>query len=103
MTCIRLAPNIIACVNDSGRLHIGNRYVWVDMHPYCGPTFFKDVAMNDPYVPVDESDPVWPAFEAWHQKKQAEKEKAIARRSPPSEPQEDPASRLGHARGGKNR
>ena len=80
MTCIRLAPNIIVCVNDSGRLHIGNRYVWVDMHPYCGPTFFKDVAMNDPYVPVDESDPVWPAFEAWHQKKQAEKEKAIARK-----------------------
>lgn len=75
MTCIRMSPSSIVCVNDWGRLHVGNRYVWVDMHPYCGPSFFTDSAMNKVYDPVDENDPVWPAFSEWLKRKEAAKHK----------------------------
>ena len=74
MTCIRMG-NAIVCVNDWGRLKVGNRYIWVDMHPYCGPGFFADSAMTKPYDPKDEGDPVWPVFTAWYERKKAEKAK----------------------------
>jgi hypothetical protein len=72
MTCIRFAGGII-CVNPWGRLHIGNRYIWVDFHEYCGPTFFTDRYMNTIYEPADENDPVWDAFYDWHKKYEAKK------------------------------
>lgn len=70
MTCIRMG-NAIVCVSDWGRLKVGNRYVWVDMHPYCGPSFYTDSGMSKEYDPVDENDPVWPVFQAWYDKKRA--------------------------------
>lgn len=75
MTCINFG-NAIVCVNDWGRLKVGNRYVWVDMHPYCGPSFFTNSRMTKLYEPVNEADPVWPAFEAWYAKKKLKKEGA---------------------------
>lgn len=63
------------CMNDWGRLHLGNRYVWVDFHEYCGPTFFKDQAMTELYDPVDENDPIWPLFDRWLEKNRARKAK----------------------------
>lgn len=74
MTCIR-AGNAIICVNDWGRLHIGNRYVWVSMHPYCGPSFFWDTAMTKEYDIKGRRDPIWPAFEAWYEKQKAKKQR----------------------------
>lgn len=74
MTCIRYG-NAIICVNDGGRLHLGNRYVWVDMHPYCGPTFFWDYAMTKVYEPKNSRDPIWPLFERWYKKAKARKAK----------------------------
>lgn len=64
MTCTNLG-NMIVCTNPSGRLHIGSRYVWVDYHTHCGPSFSYDANGQKPYEPADENDPVWPAFEAW--------------------------------------
>ncbi len=74
MTCTR-TPGGIVCANPWGRLHVGNRYVWVDYHSYCGPSFSYDSAGNLPYNPVDESDPVWPEFSKWLKKYEAAKAK----------------------------
>ena len=41
MTCTNLG-NMIVCTNPIGRLHVGNRYVWVDYHTHCGPSFSYD-------------------------------------------------------------
>lgn len=64
MTCTNFG-NMIVCTNPSGRLHVGNRYIWVDYHTHCGPSFSYDANGGKPYDPVDEYDPVWPAFGAW--------------------------------------
>ena len=74
MTCTRIG-NIIVCTNPWGRLHVGNRYIWVDFHEYCGPSFSYDANGDKPYEPEDENDPVWPAFKKWHAKYRAAKEK----------------------------
>lgn len=74
MTCIK-AGNAIICVNPWGRLHVGNKYIMVDFHEWCGPTFFTDRAMTKVYDPVDENDPVWEPFGEWLKKFQAAKEK----------------------------
>lgn len=78
MTCTRI-DNIIVCMNPWGRLHVGNRYVWVDYHPYCGPSFSYDQAGNDLYDPVDENDPVWPEFDKWLKKYHASQAKKHAK------------------------
>jgi hypothetical protein len=70
MTCTRIG-NTIVCTNPWGRLHVGNRYVWVDYHPWCGPSFTCDQAGTTPYEPADENDPVWPEFNKWLKKYQA--------------------------------
>lgn len=80
MTCIHIGTGIV-CVNPWGRLKVGNRYVWVDFHPYCGPAFFTDAGMTKTYDPVDENDPVWPEFTKWHDKHRAAKEKQAAKRA----------------------
>ncbi len=84
MTCVKFG-NAIVCVNDNwGRLKVGNRYIWVDFHPWCGPSFFTDSDMSKVYDPVDETDPVWPAFQAWLDRKKAAKAKTAAVK--PAEP-----------------
>ena len=80
MTCINFG-NAIVCVNPWGRLTIGNRYVWVDFHEYCGPSFYWDSAMQKVYDPVDENDPIWDQFDKWLKKYRAGKEKQAAQRS----------------------
>jgi len=75
MTCINFG-NAIVCVPPWGRLRLGNRYVWVDFHEYCGPSFSWDSAGRKPYDPVDENDPIWPLFGAWLEKYRAKKDKA---------------------------
>lgn len=85
MTCLNFGGGIV-CVNDNwGRLKVGNRYIWVDMHPWCGPSFFTDSDMSKVYDPVDETDPVWPVFGAWLDRKKAEKAKRAARKIIPSQ------------------
>ena len=79
MTCIRI-PNGIICVNPQGRLKIGNKYIWLDFHEYCGPTFCTDRHQSKFYEPVDENDPVWPEFTKWLKKFQAAKGKEAKRR-----------------------
>lgn len=79
MTCIRF-NNAIVCVNPWGRLTVGNRYVWMDFHEYCGPSFYWDSAMQKVCDPVDESDPVWPEFEKWLKKYHARKAKQAEQR-----------------------
>lgn len=80
MTCINLG-NAIVCVNPWGRLKVGNRYVWLDFHTYCGPTFYTDSRMNKVYDPVGEADPVWPEFDKWLKKYNDKKAK---RATPPT-------------------
>lgn len=75
MTCTRIG-NAIVCTNPWGRLHVGNRYVWVDYHPWLGPSFTCDQAGTVPYEPADENDPVWPEFGKWLKKYQAAQDKA---------------------------
>lgn len=79
MTCTRIG-NIIVCTSPWGRLHVGNRYIWLDFHPYCGPAFSYDQAGDKPYDPVDENDPVWPEFNKWYAKYRAAKERAEKRK-----------------------
>lgn len=74
MTCTRIG-NAIVCTNPWGRLHVGNRYVWVDFHPYCGPLFSYDQAGNKPYEPKGVRDPVWKEFKKWFKKYEASKAK----------------------------
>ncbi len=34
-------------VDPGGRLHVGNKYIWVSFHPYCGPSFYHgDMSSN---------------------------------------------------------
>ncbi len=75
MTCTRIG-NAIVCTTPWGRLHVGNRYIYVDFHEYCGPSFSYDSNGDKPYVPVDENDPVWPEFSKWFKKYQAAQDKA---------------------------
>lgn len=79
MTCITI-PSGIICVNHWGRVRLGNRYVWIDYHPYCGPSFWWNGAMTKHYDPKDEHDPIWPVFDTWLTKFKAQKAKADARR-----------------------
>lgn len=74
MTCTRIG-NAIVCTNPWGRLHVGNRYIYVDFHEWTGPSFTTDRAGNVPYEPEDENDPVWPEFNKWLAKYRAAKEK----------------------------
>lgn len=64
MTCVRI-PNGIICVNSWGRVRVGKRYVWIDYHPYCGPQFWWNSAMDNEYMPKGEDDPIWDEFEKW--------------------------------------
>ena len=82
MTCIHLGANAIVCVNPWGRLKVGNRYVWVDFHEWCGPSFYTDANMRKMYDPVDEDDPVWPEFSKWLAKYDAAKAKRNKRLTP---------------------
>ena len=84
MTCMRIGSNAIVCVSPWGRLKVGNRYVWVDFHPYCGPSFYTDANMSRMYDPVDEKDPVWPEFTKWLDKHEAAKAKKQARSKTPN-------------------
>ena len=84
MTCIRMGSNMIVCVSPWGRLKVGNRYVWVDFHPYCGPSFYTDANMSRMYDPADEKDPVWPEFTKWLDKHNAAKAKKQARSKTPN-------------------
>jgi hypothetical protein len=70
-----MGSNAIVCVDPWGRLKVGNRYVWVLFHEYCGPSFYTDAAMSKLYDPNDENDPVWPQFERWLKKYRAAKDK----------------------------
>ena len=75
MTCIRV-PNGIVCVNPVGRLHVGNRYIWVELLKYCGPSFYTTKNGEEiPYEPEDENNPVWEKFGKWLDRYKAKKEK----------------------------
>lgn len=78
MTCIRI-PGGIMCINPHGRLKLGNKYVWVEFHEYCGPTFYRDQAWTKLYEPADENDPIWPLFSEWLKKYKAKRDKARAK------------------------
>lgn len=49
-------------------MHVGNKYIMVDFHPWCGPSFYTDRNMSKLYDPVDENDPVWEPFGEWLKK-----------------------------------
>lgn len=55
--------------DDYHRLHVGNRYIWMTWHNYCGPAFYTDYHCSKPYEPKDENDPVWDAFGKWFDKR----------------------------------
>ena len=69
MPCTQVGSAIVCTSANYGRLHVGNRYIYVDYHPYCGPSFSFDAGGAKPYEPDDENDPIWPVFEKWHKKK----------------------------------
>lgn len=79
MTCIRV-QNGIVCISPHGRLHVGNRYIWVDFHEYCGPLFYTKEQGNDiEYIPIDDNDPVWEKFDEWLKKYRVKKQRHNAR------------------------
>lgn len=74
MTCTTMRM-VHICTHPHGRLKLGNRYVWVDFHEYCGPVFSRDANGTKPYEPADENDPVWTEFGKWLDKLNAAKVK----------------------------
>ena len=64
MTCTRIGKTIV-CTQRWARLKLGNRYVWLDFHPWFGPSFYWNGAMSKLYDPVDEHDPIWDVFWVW--------------------------------------
>jgi hypothetical protein len=70
--------NMHISYSGEGRLHLGNKYVWVSMHHYCGPEFYLDRNMTKNYVFADdcEKDPIWPVFNEWNKKYMAMAKKA---------------------------
>ena len=85
MTCIVMGNpiRVIICGGPWARLHVGNRYYWMDFHSYCGPQFFEDQAMEKVYEPKDENDPIWAEFGKWFDKYQASKAKVSSPQSSP--------------------
>lgn len=79
-----MTTSMIVCCSPWGRLKVGNRYVWVDFHPYCGPSFYRDSAMTKLYEPADENDPVWCEFGKWLEKYEATKAKEQAAKKTPN-------------------
>lgn len=75
MTCTNIGNGIV-CTSPWKRLHVGNRYIMMEFHSYCGPTFFTDRNCTQIYEPKDEHDPVWPEFNKWHAKYQQERGQA---------------------------
>ena len=71
MTCVTFC-NVIVCTSPWGRLKLGNRYIYLDYHEYCGPSFSWDRDGAKPYIPT-ETDPIWPLFSAWLEKYEAKK------------------------------
>jgi hypothetical protein len=61
-----------------GRLHLKeiNRYVFVEMHSYCGPFFTWDFNQTKEYTPKAENDPIWPLFSIWLKEKYEVNKKA---------------------------
>lgn len=46
MTCIRMGLSMI-CMSPDYRLRLSDGgYVFMSWHPYCGPMFYKDKALN---------------------------------------------------------
>lgn len=74
MTCKRIYGGIV-CVMPWARFHVGNRYIWMEYHPFGGPTFFTDRACTKGYT-AKRRDPVWEKFEKWHEKYQASRGQA---------------------------
>lgn len=68
MTCIKIGNGIVCVTQRWGRLHVMNKYIMVDFHPWCGPSFYTDRNMSKVYDPVDENDPVWDEFGKWYDK-----------------------------------
>ena len=75
MTCTRIG-NVIVCTHPWARLKLGNRYVWMEFHPYCGPSFYWDSNGHKLYDPENENDPIWPVFGVWLDKYNASLAKA---------------------------
>ena len=69
MTCTRFG-NAIICHYPFARLHLKNKYVWMEFHSYCGPSFFTNYACTKHYVFTEncEDDPIWDLFEKWYAK-----------------------------------
>lgn len=70
MACERIGNMIVTYTPQDmcKRLHVGNRYIHMEFHKYCGPSFAYDADFRKPYYPKDENDPVWPEFEKWFKK-----------------------------------
>lgn len=70
--------NVHVTFSGDGRLHLGNRYIFVSMHHMCGPSFYYDKDMTKDYIFTEEceDDPIWPLFEKWHKKYMAKAKKA---------------------------
>jgi len=79
MACISFSgPGYIGvmCCNSVGRLHVGNKYVWVSFHEYTGPVFYRNMSQSLEYEPKGEDDPVWTAFGKWLDKYNSKKRKS---------------------------
>lgn len=70
--------NIRVSVSPNGRLHVGNKYVTVSFHPYCGPTFFYGDEIFEPATEAEENE-LWEEFGRWHAKYQKHEEKLRAK------------------------
>lgn len=62
--------NVHISFSGYGRLHLGNKYIYVSMHHYCGPEFYldRDMTKNYEFIEDCEHDPIWPVFKEWHKK-----------------------------------
>lgn len=65
-------------VDPGGRLHVGNKYIWVSFHPYCGPSFYHGDNVFEPANKAEEAE-LWEEFGRWHKKFSDHEQKLTAK------------------------
>lgn len=72
MTCYVIEHGFICgSFGKTKRLHVGNRYYWLEEHSYFGPVFWEDRLCSkelDLCYEGSENHPIWKAYEQWKNK-----------------------------------
>lgn len=63
MTCHRIKDGFLCGPDEIANLEPFGAHVWVEMHNYCGPTFYRSRSLIKPIMVPSKK--TWDAFEKW--------------------------------------